>query len=149
MLVRASKQWYRTRTAYRLSTQTSFTYKNDVIAFSRRKYSSMSMGAKIKHKRMKMGLSLQQVADEVGASKAHIYELELNKVKNPSVETLKKLAKLFGMPLAFLLEEDEDLEFQVMFRDLQKDLADLDPKDQEAVTLMVQALKARKERDSN
>lgn len=109
----------------------------------------MSMGAKIKHKRMKMGLSLQQVADEVGASKAHIYELELNKVKNPSVETLKKLAKLFGMPLAFLLEEDEDLEFQVMFRDLQKDLADLDPKDQEAVTLMVQALKARKERDSN
>lgn len=109
----------------------------------------MSMGAKIKENRMKKGLSLQQVADEVGASKAHIYELELNKVKNPSVETLKKLAKLFGVPLAFFLEEDDGLEFQVMFRDLQQDLADLDPKDQEAVALMVQALKARKARDSN
>lgn len=109
----------------------------------------MSMGAKIKESRMKKGLSLQQVADEVGASKAHIYELELNKVKNPSVETLKKLAKLFGLPLAFFLEDDDDLEFQVMFRDLQQDLADLDLKDQEAVALMVQALKARKARDSN
>lgn len=109
----------------------------------------MSMGAKIKQNRMKKGLSLQQVADEVGASKAHIYELELNKVKNPSVETLKKLAKLFAMPLAYFLEEDEDMEFQVMFRDLQKDLADLDPKDREAVTMMVQALKARKASDTN
>ena len=109
----------------------------------------MSMGAKIKQNRMKKGLSLQQVADEVGASKAHIYELELNKVKNPSVETLKKLAKLFAMPLAYFLEEDEDMEFQVMFRDLQKDLADLDPKDREAVTMMVQALKARKASDKD
>lgn len=109
----------------------------------------MSMGAKLKRCRMKKGLSLQDVADEVKVSKAHIYELELNKVKNPSVETLKSLAKLFEMPLAFFLEEDEDLEFQVMFRDLQKDLADLEPPDRETVTLMIQALKARKANASN
>lgn len=109
----------------------------------------MSIGAKLKQRRMKNGWSLQQVADEVGVSKAHIYELELNKVKNPSVETLKKLAKLFDMPLSFFLDDDEDIEFQVMFRDLQKDLSDLDEKDREAVELMVKALKSRKTDDKN
>lgn len=110
---------------------------------------SMSMGAKIKQRRMKKGWSLQQVADEAGVSKAHIYELELNKVKNPSVEILKKLASLFEMPLSYFLDDDKNIEFQVMFRDLQKDLADLDPKDREAVELMVKALKARKSSDDN
>ncbi|MEZ5691957.1 MAG: helix-turn-helix transcriptional regulator [Rickettsiales bacterium] len=109
----------------------------------------MSIGAKLKQRRMKKGWSLQQVADEVGVSKAHIYELELNKVKNPSVETLKKLATIFDMPLSYFLDDDEDIEFQVMFRDLQKDLADLDPKDREAVELMVKALKARNANDKN
>jgi len=109
----------------------------------------MSIGAKLKQRRMKNGWSLQQVADEIGVSKAHIYELELNKVKNPSVETLKKLAKLFDMPLSFFLDDDEDIEFQVMFRDLQKDLSDLDEKDREAVELMVKALKSRKTDDKN
>lgn len=101
------------------------------------------MGAKLKQRRMKKGWSLQQVADEIDVSKAHIYGLELNKVKNPSVETLKKLAKLFNMPLSYFLD-DEDIEFQVMFRDLQKDWADLDEKDRETVELMVKALKSRK-----
>lgn len=98
---------------------------------------------------MKEGWSLQQVADDVGVSKAHIYELELNKVKNPSVETLKKLAKLFDMPLSYLLDDDENIEFQVMFRDLQKDLADLDEKDRETIEFMVKALKSRKADDNN
>lgn len=109
----------------------------------------MSMGAKLKQRRMKKGWSLQQVADEVDVSKAHIYELELNKVKNPSVETLKKLAKLFDMPLSYFLDDDEDIEFQVMFRDLQKDWADLDETDRETVELMVKALKSRKANNEN
>jgi len=109
----------------------------------------MSMGVKLKQSRMGKGWSLQQVADEVGVSKAHIYELELNKVKNPSVETLKKLAKLFEKPLSYFLDDDEDFEFQVMFRDLEKDFADLDEKDREAVEIMVKALKLRKSDDKN
>lgn len=108
----------------------------------------MSMGAKLKQSRLKKGWSLQQVADEIGSSKAHIYELEMNKVKNPSVETIKKLAKLFDMPLSYFLDEDEDVEFQVMFRDLQKDFSELDTKDREAVEFMVKALRARKNDDN-
>lgn len=107
------------------------------------------MGAKLKQARIKKGLSLQQVADEVEASKAHIYELELNKVKNPSVETLKKLSRLFEMPIAYFLDEDEDMEFQVMFRDLQRDVADLDPADQKVIMMMAQALKQKRSDDNN
>jgi len=108
------------------------------------------MGAKLKQRRMKKGLSLQQVADEVGVSKAHIYELELNKVKNPSVETLKKLASLFEMPLSYFLDEDEDVEFQVMFRDLQKNVAQLSPQERAAVELMAKSLlEAKKSDDKN
>jgi len=109
----------------------------------------MSMGAKLKQRRMKKGWSLQQVADEIGVSKAHIYELELNKVKNPSVETLKKLAVLFGMPLSYFLDEDEDVEFQVMFRDLQKDFSEMDPDTQKIFLEIGKTLKARKANDQN
>jgi transcriptional regulator with XRE-family HTH domain len=109
----------------------------------------MSIGAKLKQRRMKKGWSLQQVAEEVGVSKAHIYELELNKVKNPSVETLKKLAKLFDIPLSYFLNKDKDIEFQVMFRDLQKDFADLDEKDRETVELIIKTLKSKKTDDKN
>ena len=53
----------------------------------------MSLGAKLRKLRLKSGQSLQQIADKVEVSKAHIYELEIGKVKNPSVEVLKKLSK--------------------------------------------------------
>ena len=104
----------------------------------------MSLGAKLNKLRMKSGRSLQQLADEIEVSKAHIYELESGKVKNPSVEVLKKLAKLFAVPVTFFIEEDEGVEFQVMFRDLEKNLAQLDDKDRETIELMVEALKNRK-----
>lgn len=109
----------------------------------------MSMGAKLKDSRMRVGLSLQQVADAVGVSKAHVYELELNKVKNPSVETLKKLAKLYNKPLSYYLGERDDIKYKVMFRELEKDFAELDEKDREAVEIMVKALKSRKANDKS
>lgn len=98
---------------------------------------------------MQNGWPLQQVADAVGVSKAHIYELELNKVKNPSMETLKKLANLFEVPLSYFSDSDEDMEFQVMFRNLQEDFAALNPKDRETIEIMVKALKSRKSDDNN
>jgi len=108
---------------------------------------SMSMGAKLKQSRMGIGYSLQQVADAIGVSKAHIYELELNKVKNPSVKTLRKLAELYDKPLSYYLDEKEDVKFKVMFRDLEKNFAELGEEDRKAVEIMIQALKSRKADD--
>lgn len=107
-----------------------------------------SLGAKVNKLRMKSKRSLQQLADEVGVSKAHIYELESNKVKNPSIEVLKTLAKIFEVPITFFLEDDADLEMTVMFRDLKKDMASLSPEDLKTLEVMVEVLKKRKETEN-
>lgn len=83
----------------------------------------MALGVKVKELRMKKGLSLQQVADGVGSSKAHIWEIEIGKSKNPSIDSLTKLAIFFDVSVAFLIGEDpnsegEEPELVAMFREL-------------------------------
>lgn len=66
----------------------------------------MSMlGIRLKELRLKKGDSLQKVADEVGVSKPHIWELERGTSKNPSVTLIKKLAAYFGESVEYLTEE--------------------------------------------
>ena len=55
----------------------------------------MSLGVRLKELRIKKGKSLQEVADAVGASKAHVWDMETGRSKNPSIELLLKLAKFF------------------------------------------------------
>ena len=90
----------------------------------------MALAVKLKELRMRTGESLQQVANAVGSSKAHIWELETGKSKNPSVESLTKLAEYFNVSVAFLIGEDpnsegEEPELVAMYRDL-KGLSDDD-----------------------
>jgi len=108
----------------------------------------MALGAKLKELRTRKGESLQRVADAVGASKAHIWELETGKSKNPSVELLTELAKHFDVPLASLVGEDpnatgEDPELVTMYRDLKG----LTKKDRETIQVLLRGLKEwRKEK---
>lgn len=67
----------------------------------------MAIGDRIKELRMRKGESLQQVADAIGASKAHVWELEANRSKNPSIDLLQKLAAHFSTTVAYLIEEAE------------------------------------------
>lgn len=67
----------------------------------------MPIGDRIKELRLRKGQSLQDVADAVGASKAHIWDLESNRSRNPSLELITALAKHFGTSVAFLVEEPE------------------------------------------
>src|SRR5688500_13700463 len=66
----------------------------------------MGLGAKITKLRMKRGESLQDVADAVGVSKAHIWELEKGRTDNPSMGLVTRLADHFGVTVAFLVGED-------------------------------------------
>ena len=66
----------------------------------------MSIGVRMKELRVKKGLSLQDVADKVGASKAHIWDLETGRSKNPTMELIIGLAKCFGVSVADLLGEN-------------------------------------------
>ena len=65
----------------------------------------MPLGDRIKELRIRKDKSLQEVADAIGASKAHIWELESNRSKNPSLDLLKKLAGYFDTSVAFLIDE--------------------------------------------
>jgi transcriptional regulator with XRE-family HTH domain len=67
----------------------------------------MAIGDRIKEMRLRKGQSLQQVADAIGASKAHIWELESNRSKNPSIDLLQKLASHFGTTITYLIEEPQ------------------------------------------
>ena len=50
------------------------------------------LGKYIKECREKMNLSLQDVADIAGMSKAHVWDMETGKSWNPSIQTILGLA---------------------------------------------------------
>jgi transcriptional regulator with XRE-family HTH domain len=82
----------------------------------------MSLGAKLAELRLRKGESLQDVANAVGVSKTHIWQLEKGNSDNPSIELLKNIAAHFAIPLSYLAgaENDaslQDVEAQQFFRD--------------------------------
>lgn len=105
----------------------------------------MTLASKIKNLRMKSGKSLQDVADAVGASKAHMWDIERGASKNPSLDLLARLSEFYKVPIAELVGEDpnaqgEPDELVVMYRDLKK----LDPSDREMIAGIMEQMKARK-----
>lgn len=101
----------------------------------------MALGARLKELRLKKGRSLQQVADAVGVSKAHIWDMETGKSANPSMELLTNLSTYFETSVSALVGEDptkaEDPHLIAMFRDLKA----LNPKDQETIRAVMDTLK--------
>ena len=66
-------------------------------------------------------MSLQQLADAVRVSKAHIWEIEKGRADNPSLALVERLADHFATTVAFLVGEDMDAadadpQLQQMFR---------------------------------
>jgi transcriptional regulator with XRE-family HTH domain len=84
----------------------------------------MSLATQLQKLRMEKRQSLQDVADAIGASKAHVWELERGTAKNPSIELVRKLAVHFDVTIASLVGEspadpDLDEDLVVLFRSLQ------------------------------
>lgn len=82
----------------------------------------MSLGAKLAELRLRKGQSLQDVANAVGVSKTHIWQLEKGTSGNPSMDLLKGLATHFEVPLTYLANADSDesladVEAHQFFRD--------------------------------
>ena len=105
----------------------------------------MSLASKIKELRLRKNKSLQRVADDVGASKAHIWDLETGKSKNPSIDLLTKLAKCFDVSVAELIGENPaakgvDPQVIAMYRELK----DLSTADRQVIQAMMDHLKGRK-----
>lgn len=102
----------------------------------------MSLGERLFDLRQKAKVSLQTVADAVGISKAHVWELEKGHSTNPSFELVQKLAKYFGVPPEALIGEVEVPTPQVqMANRIHRDLKTLSERDLELIEGMVQTLR--------
>jgi transcriptional regulator with XRE-family HTH domain len=89
----------------------------------------MSLATKLKALRLRKGESLQQVGDAVSLSKAHVWELEMGRTTNPSIDVLKRLAEHFKVTVAFLADETAtaaDGRTLQFFREFEGKLSDKD-----------------------
>lgn len=81
----------------------------------------MSIGARLAELRLRKGKSLQDVAEVVGVSKTHVWQMEKGRSENPSIELLRRFAEYFSVPIEFLIGTEatsfEDVEAQQFFRD--------------------------------
>lgn len=105
----------------------------------------MSFAARLHKLRIAQRLSLQDVADAVGISKAHVWNLEKGLSDNPSMELVVKLADLFRVRVADLVGEnpeaaDEEPEMVALFRDLKQ----LDSRDRDTIKVLMDQLKRTK-----
>jgi transcriptional regulator with XRE-family HTH domain len=101
----------------------------------------MSLGKRLAQLRRQSGESLQMVADAVGVSKAHIWELEKGRSENPSMDLVTRLADHFEVTVAYLVGEDieasdAERDLQRMFRQAKK----LDDRERAILKNMVQSL---------
>jgi transcriptional regulator with XRE-family HTH domain len=103
-----------------------------------------TFGQRLRKFRMAKKLSLQDLADAVGASKAHIWDLETGKTKNPSLTLLTQLSRALDVSIKDLVgenEETEDAHLAPLFRDLRG----LDQADIDLIKSMTEQLRARKD----
>ncbi|MGD1926283.1 MAG: helix-turn-helix domain-containing protein [Paracoccaceae bacterium] len=103
------------------------------------------LGNRMKALRLEHRQSLSQVAEAVGVSKAHIWELEKDRTNNPSIGLVTRLADHFGVTVSYLAGEDieaqdEDVQLQRMFRQAK----DLDPQDRETLDALLKSFLERK-----
>ena len=101
----------------------------------------MTLAQRIALLRNNRGQSLQQVADAVGVSKAHIWELEKGRTDNPSMALVTRLADHFGVSIGYLVDEDmeapdADVDLARMFRQAQS----LDERERRILDEMMQTL---------
>jgi transcriptional regulator with XRE-family HTH domain len=108
----------------------------------------MALGHRLTQLRLKKNQSLQDVADAVDVSKAHIWELEKGRADNPSMALVTRLADHFGVSVAMLVGEDKeakdaDPQLQRMFRQA----TDLKPNERQMLDEMMQTLLRNRDKD--
>lgn len=104
----------------------------------------MVLAERLKALRVRKKKSLQEVADEAGASRAHIWDLETGRAKNPSIELLTNLSRCFDVSIAELVGEtpesnEEPSEIVAMYRDLKM----LSEPDRQAIRSMMDHFRKR------
>ena len=82
----------------------------------------------LKECRRDRGWSLDKVAEKAGLTKSYIWEIEKGRTKNPTVETVEKIARVFALDPAALcgwhdhqsIFTPQELETIVLLREIEK-----------------------------
>lgn len=91
--------------------------------------------------RQKSGQSLQEIADAVGVSKAHVWELEKGRSSNPSFDLVSKLAKHFGVSLDVLTGDANEPDPEAMqVERIHRGLDELSERDRGVVEEMIRMM---------
>ena len=67
----------------------------------------MTIGERIKQRRIELGLSVDEVAEKLGKNRATVYRYESNEIENLPVGTLEPLSKILETTPAHLMGWDE------------------------------------------
>ena len=70
----------------------------------------MTMGEKISNLRKQKGMTQEFLAEQLKVSVGYISCLENEKINKPSVYTINKIAKLFGVKVDTLVNDNDDNE---------------------------------------
>jgi len=68
---------------------------------------SRPIGRKVRELREKQGLTIKELAEEVGISRSYLSHIELESSRDPSVGTILKIAEALDTSVADLLGEEE------------------------------------------
>lgn len=108
----------------------------------------MRIGERLFSLRQKSGQSLQQLADAIGASKAHLWELEKGRAANPSYELVRKLAAHFNVTIEVLTgEAAEPSRKSVEIDRIHRGLAALSDRDRDIIQQMIETMARSSEPD--
>lgn len=105
----------------------------------------MTLASRLRQLRNANRLSLQDVANAVDISKAHVFNLEKGLTKNPSMELVSKLADLYRVRVSDLIGEnpeagDQPAAIVAIFRDFR----DLNEQDREMIGMMIETMKRKR-----
>lgn len=100
----------------------------------------MSLSVKLKELRLKKKESLQDVADAVGVSKTHIWELERGTSSNPSMDLLTRLADHFQTTVRTLAGEDPEEGADENLMRMFRQASSLGEREREVLDDMIQSL---------
>lgn len=104
----------------------------------------MQLSERLFSLRHKSGESLQEIADAVGVSKAHVWELEKGRSSNPSFDLVRKLAEHFSVSLNVLTGDAQEPEPEAMqVERIHRGLDELSDRDRDVVEDMIRLMKTK------
>lgn len=109
----------------------------------------MNIGERLFELRQKSGESLQQVADAAGVSKAHVWELEKGRSKNPSFELVRALARHFNVGIDVLVGDAlAPSKKEQRIDRIHRNLQELSDRDRLVVEDMIRSLRERMDEEA-